>query len=328
MATSVSYAAATWKALGSPVQLLVHPEPVGRAAATRAAEVLAEVDRSCSRFRADSDLTRVNQNAGDWTPIGPTLRDALAVALAAARATRGIVDPTLGLVLSGLGYDRDFSELRQSGPAGPASLSVPSTPGSWRDVELTDHSVRIPFGRALDLGATGKAFASDFVVRTLVAEFGVDVMVGIGGDVAVGGSGEHDWKVVACEMPDQTDTTLGRLAPLGDHDELVTLRRGGITTSSVVCRRWQQGGQERHHLVDPRTGAPARTVWRTATVIAADCATANAASTASVILGDDAVDWLTEQGLAARLVHADGEVVRVGSWPALPLSPALGAAQQ
>jgi thiamine biosynthesis lipoprotein len=319
MTTSVSYAVACWKALGTEVQLLVHPESAGAAAAARAAELLAEVDRSCSRFRTDSDLTRVNRHAGAWVEIGDTLHAALAVALTAARTTEGIVDPTLGLVLTGLGYDRDFTEVRNRAPGqDPATVTPPPAVGSWRDVELTPRAVRIPFGRALDLGATGKAFASDLIARTLPAELGVDVMVSIGGDVAVGGTGGHDWQVVVCEVPEQTRTTAGRLEPLGADDELLSLPAGGLTTSSVVWRRWRRGGREMHHLIDPRTGAPARPVWRTASVIAADCATANAASTAAVVLGAEATDWLTGQGLAARLVHTDGRVVHIGGWPAAP----------
>ena len=303
MATSVSYAVGCWTALGTNVQLLVHPEPAGPAAVARAAELLTEVDLSCSRFRAESDLSRVNRCAGEWVEISEVLSQALAVALAAAQATQGIVDPTLGLVLAGLGYDRDYTEVRKGatrrGPAaqGPAAIAVPQAVGSWRDVELAPRAVRIPFGRALDLGATGKAFASDLIARTLHVELGVDVMVSVGGDVAVGGVGGHDWQVVVCEVPEQTRTTAGKLAPMGDDDELVSLSRGGLTTSSVVWRRWQHDGREMHHLIDPRIGAPARPVWRTASVIGPDCATANAASTASVVLGEGAVDWLAAQQL-------------------------------
>lgn len=317
MATSASYAVACWKALGCDVQLLVHPEPAGRTAATRAAALLAEVDRACSRFRPDSDLARVNHQAGEWVRISDTLHQALSVALTAARTTHGIVDPTLGLVLAGLGYDRTFTTMSDRPPASePATIAIPSTPGSWRDVELTPHTARIPFGRALDLGATGKAFAADLVARTLPMELGVDVMVSIGGDVAVGGEGGHNWRVVVCEVPEQTRTTAGRLATLSEEDELLSLPYGGLTTSSTVWRRWRYRGQEVHHLIDPRTGAPSRPVWRTASVIAPDCASANAASTASVILGDDAIEWLAGQNLAARLVHADGRIVHLGDWPA------------
>jgi thiamine biosynthesis lipoprotein len=73
-----------------------------------------------------------------------------------------------------------------------------------------------------------------------------------------------------------------------------------------------------HHLVDPRTGAPATGHWRTASVIAATCVDANIAATAAIIRGDEAVDWLASTGLPARLVSASGEIRRIGGWPEPP----------
>ena len=78
---------------------------------------------------------------------------------------------------------------------------------------------------------------------------------------------------------------------------------------------------ERHHIIDPTTGLPANSPWRTATVAAATCVDANAASTAAIVLGNRAVDWLRAAELPARLVHRDGTVVRVAGWPE-PLSEA------
>jgi thiamine biosynthesis lipoprotein len=73
---------------------------------------------------------------------------------------------------------------------------------------------------------------------------------------------------------------------------------------------------EMHHILDPRTGRPVRSPWTTVTVAAASCLHANAASTASVILGADAPAWLSERGLPSRLARADGSVLCVAGWPA------------
>jgi FAD:protein FMN transferase len=75
------------------------------------------------------------------------------------------------------------------------------------------------------------------------------------------------------------------------------------------------GGREVHHIIDPRTGAPAQGPWRTATVAAPTCVTANAASTALIVGGDDAEQWLLTTGLAARLVGHDGSIRLLGPWP-------------
>jgi FAD:protein FMN transferase len=81
-------------------------------------------------------------------------------------------------------------------------------------------------------------------------------------------------------------------------------------------RRWRAGEGEVHHIVDPRSGAPAREIWRTVSVAAADCVTANTATTAAIVRGEDAVAWLERSGLPARLVRPDGTTVRTRGWPA------------
>jgi thiamine biosynthesis lipoprotein len=97
---------------------------------------------------------------------------------------------------------------------------------------------------------------------------------------------------------------------------MLAIAAGGVATSSTVVRRWRSGARTLHHLIDPRTGLPAVTPWRTATAAAASCLDANVASTASILLGDAAPEWLRARGIAARLVAVDGRVTRVGGWPA------------
>jgi thiamine biosynthesis lipoprotein len=95
----------------------------------------------------------------------------------------------------------------------------------------------------------------------------------------------------------------------------IVIESGGLATSSLVPRRWWHDGRAVHHIVDPRTGAPASPCWRTVSVAAADCAQANIAATAAIVLGDEAPGWLAAQGLPARLVAADGSVHAQGDWP-------------
>jgi thiamine biosynthesis lipoprotein len=110
-------------------------------------------------------------------------------------------------------------------------------------------------------------------------------------------------------------------APLRNGGPTVVLRTGGLATSGTVARRWRRGGVELHHLIDPRTGSPAPEVWRTATVAAACCVDANIASTAAIIRGSGAVEWLGELGLAARLVAVDGSEVLLGGWGGAHATP-------
>jgi thiamine biosynthesis lipoprotein len=273
--------------------------------------VLDQVDRACSRFRADSDLVRANREAGRWVSVSPLLAQATALAVQAAVDTAGLVDPTLGCHLSFLGYDRDLDEVRArpTPPAGdPTAIPLPVASDAWREVGVDpEGAVRVPPGVALDLGAIGKAFAADLIARQVSISIGVDLVISLGGDLAIGTVERPPaggWPITIAERPD------------GEVAATVCLDRGGVATSTVLHRRWLHAGAIQHHLVDPRTGRPVERTWRTATVAGESCVEANTASTAAIVLGPDAVAWLTERDLAARLVGPDGRVVQVAGWPA------------
>ncbi len=301
---------ATWRALGTHVDLRTAPEAV-EDAATLAAGVLDEVDLSCSRFRDDSDLARANAAAGEPFAASPVLVGAVRVALEAATETDGIVDPTLGTLLVASGYDRTFALVPADDPA-PASLPVRA--GSWRDVVVTDTTVTVPPGTALDLGATGKAFAADLVAHAVVEALGTSVLVSVGGDVRVAAPDD-------VAGPAHTVLLGHSVADLeaGGPNARIRLREGGLATSSTSARRWRRGGRQWHHLLDPRTGDPASGPWRTVSALGRTAVAANAASTAAVVLGESALGWLEHHGVAARLVGDDGRVVRTGTWTDLGL---------
>jgi thiamine biosynthesis lipoprotein len=241
------------------------------------------------------------------------LIDAVEAALRAARLTGGDVDPTVGGALISLGYDRDFDSL----VAGPRT-TVASVPG-WRTVRLDRHmqTIRVPRGVTLDLGATAKALGADRAVTAALAAAGCGVVVSLGGDVRVAGPPPADgWRIRVTD-----DHSAGVSAP----GQWISLRSGGLATSSTTVRRWQlehspdHDGSDApvvHHLLDPATGQPVPGPWRTVTVAAASCLDANIASTAAIVRGDRAPAWLERAGLPSRLVTTDGLVLRVAGWPA------------
>ncbi len=329
-------ATARWEALGTSVVLCVtEPLWLPRASAILARELDA-IDRACSRFRPDSDLTRVNTHAGGPpVPVAPLLVEALQVALRAAELTNGDVDPTVGAALVLAGYDRDFSLMQErqedgewaaaEASAGGGRLGSQSRGGSpspptllarrlsgHRTIRLdaTCSTVRIPSGIILDLGATAKAWAADRGARAVWEVARCGVLVSLGGDIAtaggVGSGPAGGWRIHVTD-----DHRSGPDAP----GQTIAIADGGLATSSVAVRRWRRGGRTMHHIIDPSSGAPALAPWRTVSVAAADCTDANIAATAALVRGRRAPAWLDELGLPARLVAHDGAVLRIGDWP-------------
>ncbi len=300
------HGAASWRAIGTYVDVRTTPEAL-EGAVELVAAVLDEVDEAYSRFRPDSDLSLVNARPGHPLLVRPVLVGAVRVALEAARETGGLVDPTLGTVLEAAGYDRTYALVPNDDPS-PAAL--PARRGSWRDVVVDDTTVSVPPGAALDLGATGKAFAADLAALTVVEQLGAPVLVSVGGDIRIAGPGTD-----ATAQPVRLGHSLADLAD-GSGSVTVSVGAGGIATSSVSARRWRRGGRQWHHLVDPRTGGPAEGPWRTVTALGHTAVAANTASTAAVVLGAEALGWLTAREVAARLVDHDGAVTRTPAWVA------------
>ncbi len=293
---------ATFRALGTTTFVAVRDPCELDLARQLAEQVLRDVDEVCSRFRADSDLSRVNAHPGRWVAVDPLLVAAVAVAVDAARGTDGLVHPLLGRHLVQLGYDRDFDALVDV--AGPVVETEPPGPRAWELIDLDPTGrIRIPDTTSLDLGATGKAWAADLVAEAYEQELGTPAIISVGGDVRIAGPDSLAWPIAISERPGEDAATV------------ITLDRGGLATSSTQVRRWTRGGVRRHHLLDPRTGQPAAEVWRTVTATGPTCAAANAATTAAVVLGHQAPDWLESRGVTARLVGADGEVRTTGAWP-------------
>jgi thiamine biosynthesis lipoprotein len=308
-------ASAEWSALGTSVHVLVTAADRLEAARVAVEEVLGRTDRAASRFRADSELTRVNTARGAWVRVSSTLFQAMQVALDAAAWTDGLVDPTVGAALIDLGYDRTFARVPSADPR--PVVRVRAVAG-WRQVELDDRRmrVRVPAGTVVDLGATAKGLAADWAAEEAAMLAGCGVLVNLGGDLAVAGPPPLDGWVISVRDSASLDLPVD-VGP----EQTVTIATGAVATSSPRARRWRRGGAELHHLIDPRIGRPARGGFRSVSVAAATCRLANAASTAAIILGDGAPQWLRARGLAARLVADDGAVRCVAGWP----SPEMGA---
>jgi FAD:protein FMN transferase len=305
---------ASWRALGTGVRLVVHGGDL--ATARVAVEALLDrVDRTYSRFRPDSELVALNAHTAGFVPVSPLLADAIDIALRAAEQTGGAVDPTVGRAMRAIGYDGDFATL--GARSGPIELRIEPIPG-WQAAELSRvrGEVQLRPGVELDLGSTGKALAADLAATAALVAIdrpGAGILVSLGGDIATAGiAPDGGWRILIAE-----DSEI----PADAEGETVALSGGAIATSSTTVRRWRRADRELHHLVDPRTGQPVVSPWRTVTVVADTCVRANTEATAAIVRGDAGLDQLAATGLPARLVDTDGRIVRLNGWPNPELVP-------
>jgi len=262
------------------VTVVVGGATAGELAAVRA--LFEEWDGVFSRFRAGSELNRVNENASPVVPVSPLFARVTREALKAARATAGLVDPTLGVAVEAAGYDRDFARVADD-PRPPAATAR----GCSETVAVAGRMLMRPPGVKLDLNGVAKAMAVDAALRLIRG----NGFVAAGGDIATRGG-------VVAALPSRGS---------------VTLAAGGMATSGTTKRRWRRAGDVQHHLVDPRTGRSSSSRWLEVTVAAGSCLAADIAAKAAFLLSYAGPDWLDARGLPGRFV-GDGELVVNRAW--------------
>ena len=241
-----------------------------------------DVEQCASRFRPTSDLSRLNADAATMVEVGPLLAEILGAADAMRRRTGGLVDPDVGGDVLRWGYDRTFEEVRDR-------TVVARLDGDTRGWMIDETVVHRKPGVKLDLGGIAKGWTADRAV-----EKGLAVIVSAGGDVR-------------SSHPDAVVQVLG---PEGDVVATVALGARALATSSVARRRWKVDGRPAHHIIDPRTSAPAVTPIVSATVVAATAVEAEAGAKAMLLHGVDGLAWVAAQPWldAGLAVWSDGSV--------------------
>jgi thiamine biosynthesis lipoprotein len=266
------------------------PEEPVLAAIQRALTAFHAVERVCSRFQADSELSQLTRQVGSPVQVTPLLFEALRFAWAMAESTDGAFDPTVGRQLEAHGFNRHYL----TGEVRNADFD-PATPVSYRDVTLDQQARTVCLHKPLviDLGAVAKGLAIDLAAGELAAYAGF--VVDAGGDIYAGGCTEQDepWRV-------------GIRHPLRTAETFCTLH----VTDGAVCT---SGGYERtsrvqagtHHLIDPRSGR-SRLDMLSCTVVAPHAMLADAMSTAAFILGrNDGLAQVEAAGLHGLCIDAD-----------------------
>jgi thiamine biosynthesis lipoprotein len=282
----------SFRAMGTRVEALLDAPPSGavRAAFARVRDEFERLEQVFSRFRPDSELSRLNE-AGS-IEAGADLRTVVELALDARERTAGRFDPTLHDAVVAAGYDRTFDELDEHAAAAPSP-----DPGAARKVVVRGRRIELGPGVRLDLGGIVKGYAADRCARML-SPLG-PCLVNAGGDLAVAGARPGGTWPVAVDLPGGQALTLA-------------VASGGLATSGRDRRRWRRQGDERHHLIDPATCRPAEGGPLTVTVAAPSATEAEVAAKAIFLSGPDAENEADQLGAPAVIVHEDGRTRLLG----------------
>jgi len=315
MATELREFYREFRAMGTDVAFWLWHRDEQRAerALAYAERFFHQTEARLSRFRPSTELSRLNRQAGRPFNASPMLYELVRSALDWRTHTAGIFDPTILNALIRAGYDRSFDQITIGADAqSPAHIDrqpLPTTrQSSGPDADEIrlgpGRQIHLPAGVGLDLGGIAKGWTIQQAAYRLGA-LG-PALVDAGGDVAcVGSPPDGPWTVSVAD-------------PLSPEQDIayLPLSNRAVATSSRARRRWLHHGQPAHHLIDPRTGAPAQTNILSATVVAPRLPDAEIHAKTAVILGEQAgLAYLNRlSGISALLVLADGSQRTSGSF--------------
>lgn len=267
------------RAMGSDAHLIVgDAEP---ALVDWAAAELERLERSWSRFRADSELSALLATPDRWVPVSAAMFDAFEKARLLWEVTGGLFDPTVRPALEAAGYDRSFEQVS---PASDEHVAEPIAAPGFGLVELDPErsAIRVPAGVGIDLGGLGKGLAADRIAEGLVDRGARTALVALGGDIRVAGEPPPGGWRVPIEDPYADDVVLR------EH----VLASGSLVTTTRRIRTWSRHGRRLHHLIDPRTGSPA-------------------ASDVFAVVAAGPAAWWSEGIAKAALVAGSGEALEL-----------------
>lgn len=290
-------------AMGSRAHVVVGDAPDG--VVDWGMNELERLEQCWSRFRGDSELSRLNARAGEWTDVSASMLLILTCAADLHRATGRRFDPAILDTLERVGYDRTFASVAPASDA-VVSAAPPAPSSAFSAMELDSESarVRLPRGMRIDLGGVGKGLAADLVARGLVDRGARTALVGLGGDLRARGEAPPagGWEIPVLDPFDDTRVAF-----------TVPLAQGAIVTSTTRMRTWTRGGRRYHHLIDPATADSARTGVVAVVVNAREAWWAEGIAKAVVVAGAEAGRELAE----SSVVHAwifldDGRMLETG----------------
>ncbi len=300
-----------FKAMGCHMQILIAGDGDHQRAVSLVVDTFAYAEDVLSRFRPDSEINRLHRAAGQWQACSPTLWNVLQLADWAYTYSDGLIDPTIRTALEAHGYDRPFTELA------PTDITAPITHIPWQAIQRDEARQRIllPAGARIDLAGVAKSWTAQTAIA-LLHDFPA-AAIDAAGDIVCHGTppGDSAWPVDIVPLSEGADAPIVALNA-----------QRSIATSGRDQRHWRQhDGTRAHHIIDPRTQAPAHSDVVRASVIAPTLVQADVTARMLVIMGVDAgIAWLARHPECAAVMQTtSAQSVMSRNWHEFVWSPAL-----
>ena len=273
--------------------------PAQAALQRRIDSALEAVNDSMSTYREQSELMRYNHNpATTPQPVSDGLRRVIGKALEISVQSDGVYDITVGPLVNLWGFG---PVKRQDKPA-DSEIAAALQHIGYGKLQLTDAGLAKNDPQVfIDLSSIAKGYGVDVVAETLLDAGYTNFIVEIGGEVRASGSKYGaPWRV-GIERPEQGLATGEGVENIIAMNEKLP----AMATSGNYRQYAERGGEMVYHIVDPRDGRSHNSRLLSATVLAADCMTADGYATALMVLGDEkALEFADRYGLAAELILA------------------------
>lgn len=258
---------------------------------------LLKVDASLSPFNKESVITAINENK-DVSP-DEMFKEVFSLAMDISKETDGAFDITVAPLVNAWG----FGFKNGSQPSHHQVDSLLQLVG-YKKVSMADGKVKKQDPRImLDCSAIAKGYGTDRVARLLRNRGVQNYMVEIGGEVVTSGVNPErlPWKIGVTKPTDDSLNTGHEL------QTILNLTDKAMATSGNYRNFYYKNGKKYAHTIDPKTGYPVQHNILSATVLASDCATADAYATSFMVLGLDGAMKILEQHpeLMAYFIYSD-----------------------
>jgi FAD:protein FMN transferase len=236
--------------------------------------ILQDIDSSMSTYLPVSVISRINKN-DSHVMVDPYFIDVFHKSMEVSEKTGGLFDVTVGPLVNAWGFGFTKKENVDSSMIDSLLVFV-----GYKMIQLKGNRiVKEKPGIKLDFNAIAQGYTVDVLAAYLESKGIHDYLIELGGELkAKGKKNGEDWKV-GIDKPDEKATTERKL------EAIILLNNKAMATSGNYRKFYEEGGQKFSHIIDPRTGYPAKQNLLSATVIADDGITADAYATAFMIMG-------------------------------------------